>query len=129
MTFLVVPVIALEGPGPVAALKRSGSLFRQKWGQQVTGIVAIGGLVALCTVLPAIALGALGIAAFSGGGAAAGGGVALIVVAAVLLIAGAIVSSALRGIFGVVLFRFTSNGEVVGGFQTADLESAVRMKR
>lgn len=128
-TFLVIPVIALEGSGPVTALKRSAGLFRQKWGQQVTGIVAIGGLVALFTVLPAVALGALGIVALGGGGAAAGGGVALIVIAVVLLIAGAIVSAALRGIFGVVLFRFTSGGEVIGGFEAADLENAVRMKR
>ena len=42
VTFLVVPVIALEGLGPWQALKRSGSLFRQRWGEQITGNLAIG---------------------------------------------------------------------------------------
>ncbi len=32
VTFLVVPVLALEGIGPIAAIKRSGTLVRQRWG-------------------------------------------------------------------------------------------------
>ena len=31
VTFLVVPVLAFEGIGPIAAMKRSASLFRQRW--------------------------------------------------------------------------------------------------
>ena len=53
ITFLAVPVIALEGTGPFGTLKRSASLFRQRWGQQITGNVAIGGAVFLFGVLPA----------------------------------------------------------------------------
>ena len=45
ITFLAVPVIALEGTGPFETLKRSASLFRDRWGQQVTGNLAIGGAV------------------------------------------------------------------------------------
>src|SRR6201989_3028103 len=45
VTFLAVPVIAIEGPGPFATLKRSGVLFKQRWGQQITGNLAIGGIV------------------------------------------------------------------------------------
>ena len=44
---MVVPVLAFEGIGPFAAMKRSASLFRQRWGQQVTGNVIIGGLASL----------------------------------------------------------------------------------
>src|SRR3954451_2169800 len=32
--FLAVPVIALEGTGPIETLKRSAGLFRSRWGQQ-----------------------------------------------------------------------------------------------
>jgi Family of unknown function (DUF6159) len=42
VTFLAVPVIAFEGLGPFAKLKRSASLFRQHWGEQITGNVGIG---------------------------------------------------------------------------------------
>ena len=53
VTFLSVPVIAIEGTGPFATLKRSAALFKQRWGQQITGNLAIGGAVFLLGFLPA----------------------------------------------------------------------------
>jgi len=50
ITFLAVPVITIEGTGPVETFKRSATLFRQRWGQQLTGNVAIGGAVFLLAV-------------------------------------------------------------------------------
>jgi len=47
VTFLAVPVIAIEGTGPFETLKRSASLFKSRWGQQITGNIAIGGAVFL----------------------------------------------------------------------------------
>ncbi len=55
VTFLAVPVIAIEGTGPIETLKRSASLFKSRWGQQVTGNLAIGGAVVLFGMLPAVA--------------------------------------------------------------------------
>jgi len=54
ITFLAAPVIALEGTGPIETLKRSSSLFKSRWGQQVTGNIAIGGAVFLFGILPSI---------------------------------------------------------------------------
>jgi hypothetical protein len=48
---------------------------------------------------------------------------------AVLFAGVAVLSNALRKIFGVALFRFTTSGEAIGGFDTADLEHPVRVKR
>jgi Family of unknown function (DUF6159) len=62
VTFIAVPVIAIEGTGAFATLKRSASLFRERWGQQITGNLAIGGLVSLLGVLPSAILIAIGIA-------------------------------------------------------------------
>ena len=56
VTFLAVPVIAIEGTGPLQTLKRSASMFKQRWGQQITGDVVIGGAVFLLGVLPALIL-------------------------------------------------------------------------
>ena len=53
VTFLAVPVIAIEGTGPIETLKRSASIFSERWGQQITGNIAIGGAVVLLGVLPA----------------------------------------------------------------------------
>src|SRR4051795_5225246 len=62
ITFLAVPVIAIEGTGPFETIKRSASLFRERWGQQITGNIAIGAAVFLLGVLPAIILIAGGLA-------------------------------------------------------------------
>jgi hypothetical protein len=60
VTFLVVPVIALEGLGPWASVKRSGALFRQRWGEQISGNFAIGGIFVLVGLIPAVIIGAIG---------------------------------------------------------------------
>ena len=125
ITFLAVPVIALEGTGPLDTLKRSASLFRDRWGQQVTGNLAIGGAVALLGVLPGVALIAGGIAIWASSGFA---GAILVVIGVVILAVAMVISRALSGIFGVALYRYALEGEAVGGFSADELESAVRTK-
>ena len=53
----------------------------------------------------------------------------LLALGPVLFAGAAVLSNALRQIFGVALFRFTTSGEAIGGFDTADLEHPVRVKR
>jgi len=61
-TFFVVPVIAYENLGPLAAFKRSASLMRQKWGESLGASFSFG-LVQLVLILvlavPCAALAAL----------------------------------------------------------------------
>jgi hypothetical protein len=126
ITFLSVPVIAIEGTGPVGTLKRSSSLFRERWGQQITGNIAIGGAVALFGILPAAALIVIGLVIWPSAGFAGAG---LVVIGALVLCVALVISKALSGIFGVALYRYALDGEVVGGFTQEDLESAVKPKR
>lgn len=125
VTFLAVPVIAIEGTGPFETIKRSASLFRERWGQQITGNIAIGGAVFLLGVLPAIALIVGGIAVWS---SASFLGALLVVIGALVLAIAMLVSRALSGIFGVALYRYALDGETVGGFTSEELESAVKVK-
>jgi hypothetical protein len=126
VTFISVPVIAIEGTGPLDTLKRSASLFRQRWGQQITGNIAIGGAVFLLGVLPALALIVVGFLIWPSTGV---GGGALVVIGALVLCVALLISKALSGIFGVALYRYAIDGQVLGGFTQEDLESAVRQKR
>jgi hypothetical protein len=129
VSLLAIPAIALEDDGPIEAIKRSGSLFKQHWGGRVTGMAAIGFGVFVLVMLPAMALMAVGVLILSDGGSAGiGGGAALLALGAVLFAGAAVLSNALRQIFAVALFRFTTSGEAIGGFDTADLEHAVRVK-
>ena len=72
VTFLAVPVIAIEGTGPLETLKRSSSIFRERWEQQITGNIAIGGAVFLLGMLPGQALIVIGVVIWPSAGAAAG---------------------------------------------------------
>ena len=61
-TFFVVPVIAYENLGPLAAFKRSAALMKEKWGESLGATFSFG-LVQLAAILllavPSFALGYL----------------------------------------------------------------------
>lgn len=125
VTFLAVPVIAIEGTGAFGTLRRSAEMFRQRWGQQITGNIAIGGIVFLAGFLPGAALIAAGVVVWS---SASFAGALLVVIGAMVLAVAALVSKALSGVFGVALYRYALDGQPVGGFSREDMESAVKMK-
>jgi Family of unknown function (DUF6159) len=126
VTFLSVPVIAIEGTGPFETLKRSASLFKERWGQQITGNIAIGGAVFLIGILPALILIVAGFLLWPSTGVAGG---TLIVLGALVMCVALLISKALSGIFGVALYRYALEGQVLGGFTEEDFESAVKRKR
>jgi hypothetical protein len=123
ITFLAVPVIAIEGAGPFQTLKRSAGLFKSRWGQQITGNIAIGGAVFLFGVLPSALLIFAGFLIWA---SASFAGALLLVIGVIGLAISMLVSSALSNIFGVALYRYALDGEAVGGFTPAELESAVK---
>ncbi|MFL5871688.1 MAG: DUF6159 family protein [Solirubrobacterales bacterium] len=130
ITFMAVPVITFEATGPWTTLKRSATLFKDRWAGQVTGNVAIGGIVFLVGVLPAILLIGVGVYAWSSndGGSSLAGGAVIVALGVALLAVSMLVVQALRGVFGVALYRFATSGEVSEGYTEAELESAVRQR-
>lgn len=125
ITFLAVPVIALEGTGPFQTLKRSSGLFKSRWGAQVTGNIAIGGAVFLLGVLPSALLIFAGFLIWA---SASFAGALLLVIGVIGLAISMLVSSALSNIFGVALYRYALDGDAVGGFTAEELNSAVKAK-
>lgn len=128
LTFLVMPVIVLEGAGPVQALKRSAHLFRQRWGEQLSGNIRIGVSVALFGVLPGVVLvlGGGFLAAAGDGAAATGGGISAVVVGAAVLIVALVLLNAIRAVFGVALYRYATTGAGVGPFSADELAGSIR---
>lgn len=126
VTFLAVPVIAIEGTGPLTTLKRSASIFKSKWGQQITGNLAIGAAIFLIGFLPAVILIVAGVLIWS---SASFVGALLVVIGALVLAIAMLISKALNGVFGVALYRYAVDGEAVGGFTQEELESAVKVKK
>ncbi|MBD8899492.1 DUF6159 family protein [Rhodanobacter sp. DHG33] len=126
-TFLVVPVLASEGIGPMDAVKRSAELLKGTWGENLIGNAGLGVVFGLVIFLVVLLFGALmvGAAATQSVVAMALTG-ALAVVAFILL---GLVQSTLQGIYSAALYRYAEAGEVGGGFDQALLESAFRPKR
>ena len=120
-TFLVAPVLVVEGVGPLRAIVRSSTLLRSTWGEQVAGNVGISLVFGLMMVV-AFAAGA---AVFSlvvdiSSYAAA----AVVVLVVVILAALALVSTTLEAIFTASVYRFAATGEGSGMFPTSVIQDA-----
>jgi hypothetical protein len=126
-TFLVIPVLVVEGVGPIEAVKRSTSLLKKTWGEQIVGNAGIGlvfGLIAVAVFMVGAVLVAL---------AAATGVIALIVlavvIAAAVFTAVIAVGAALKGIFTAALYRYAAEGQNDSFFANDLIQSAFAPKR
>ena len=127
VTFFVTPFIMLKGLGAVAAFKASVQMVREKWGTQVTGGVRIG-LRLLIVVLPAIALLVLGFILIANSGATATLGLIAIGISILLFMVTAVLSAALRAIFSVALFHYTTGEGSYGPFTPQELQGVLTTK-
>jgi hypothetical protein len=125
ITFLVVPILVFEGIGPWAAVKRSGSLLRQTWGEQIVGNAGIGIIFALAGVAVAVVGGGLAALLLA---AAFPLGVVVAAVVVVVVVAIALLGTALAGIFTVALYRYATTGQAGAFFPRETLDSAFRPK-
>jgi Family of unknown function (DUF6159) len=128
ISLLALPAIALEGLGPIQAIKRSATLFKEHWVGQVTGMAFIGATVFLFVILPAIVLVVIGALIVSDEGGAGIAGEVLIGLGLVLFAVGTVFGTALRQVFAVVLYRWATSGQAPQGFSEEDLRSAVRTR-
>jgi len=119
ITFFVVPVLLYEPVGVPEAIKRSASIFRQRWGEQFIGTATIG-LAIFLVAIPVVLIG--GAVAY----AVPLVGVPLLVVAIGALMA---VGAACSGVFNAALYRFATTGEASSVFSIEDLNGSFRPKK
>ncbi len=122
-TLFAVPVIAYEGLTPRATLRRSGELFRARWGEQTLGVVGLtfaGGLLAM----PGVVMVVIG-ATSSGSGA-----VFLVAAGGAMLFAVQAYTIALNQVYRVYLYRSVLTGaSIPGPFPAKDLSSPFLPRR
>jgi hypothetical protein len=122
VTFLVLPVIVIEGLGVSDALKKSGEMFRRTWGENLAAQVGFA-LLGFFAVLPGIAL-IVG-AAFVGGGVLIAG----ILIGVLWMIGVAVILSAMSVVFQTALYHFAADGSVpTGYFSNETMASAFTQK-
>jgi hypothetical protein len=119
-TYFVLPVIALENPGTLAALRRSAGLVKKRWGEAVAGVVSLGGAFLLVMIPAAVLVGAgLGLGLTPVGGLLLGAGVALFAAAFAF-------TSTVGHMFQLVLYRYATTGDAAGSFTAEELQGAFR---
>jgi len=109
LTFLVLPIIVIEGSGARAALKKSGSLLRSTWGENLAAQVGMG-LLGFLLILPGGVVIFLGISA--GGNIAA----AALLIGVIWIIVAAASVAALSAIYQTALYHFAVAGSVPSGY-------------
>jgi len=117
-TFLIVPVLVVEDVGPVDALKRSTTLLKRTWGEQIAGNAGIGLVTGLLMVVViAIGGGLIWLAALTSNAV-----VIVIAVIPVLLMVALVmtVTSAMGTVYSAATYRYAVNEPTVG-FGAADL--------
>src|SRR2546421_4433965 len=117
-TVLVIPVLLSESVGILGALKRSATLFKQRWGEEVTGMGGIAGVFAVF-MLPVAIVGGVLIAV------SPAVGIGIIVTAFVLMM---VAAGAVGGIFTAALYRYAVAGEAAGPFTEGDMRNVFPRK-
>jgi hypothetical protein len=123
VTFLVLPIIVIEGIGVRDAISKSGNMFRRTWGENLAAQVGFS-IIGFIAVLPAIAIMALGINAGSGAAVVA------VVLGVFWLITVTVVMSALGVVFQTALYHYAIDGAVPSSYFDGELmRSAFGPKR
>ncbi len=113
-TFLVVPIIAAEGLGPIEAVEKSATLLKKTWGENLIGNAGIALVVS-------VAVGGVFAIGYGGGTLLHELGkdeyaVPLMIVCGLLLIPLLVVGSALSGIYAAAVYYFAVLGKPPEGF-------------
>jgi hypothetical protein len=116
-TIFAVPLLALEGTGPLETAKGSVGLIKGKWGEGITGLVSIAAWSTIAFVPIGIAFGA-GLAV-RGNDPNLGAALIAIAIGGLLLVSA--LALATREIFAVALYRYVNGVPNTGGFAEEDL--------
>ena len=123
VTFLVLPIIVIEDLASGDAVRKSGKLLRNTWGENLTAQAGMG-MIGFLLILPAAALIWAGVA--SGGE----GGVYAVGLGAVWGVAVVVFMAALSGVYQTALYHFAAHGRVPSRyFGRSVMESAFKPKR
>lgn len=118
ISFLVLPILILEGKGPITSLKLSTKMLKNSWGEQLIGHFSFGLLFAVLS----IPIGLIIILAFQYGGtiAIAGLGIGILMMATL-----GVVQWSLQSIFMGAMYLYVREDNVPLTFSLSQISHAV----
>jgi hypothetical protein len=126
VSFFVVPILAVEDIGTLAAVRRSFDLLKKTWGEQLVSNVSLGFLgcgLMLAGTLPGIIIALIGGAISSPLILITGVGALVLGIVIINLLL-----SAATTVLKTVLYHYALTGETGGLFDTADVRTAFTTK-
>lgn len=126
-TYFVVPVLVVEGVGPVTAVKRSVGILRKTWGESLVSNVGLSALTTVATFIASVPLVAgiiLSVLTESFVYGAVG-----LAVTVVLWILVSLISSTLNVILLAAIYRYATTGLIPQHFDGATLRQKFRVER
>lgn len=125
-TLFVVPIIVIDGVGPVETLRRSARVIKERWGEGITGSAVIGAAFVLLTI-PVLILGVIGWTSFAGSHAF---GLLVIGIAVGLFLIVIAAQNAVTQVFHLALYDYATGDTSIGSaFSDEDLQGAMRPKK
>lgn len=125
VTFFVVPLIVIERKGAIESISQSAAMVKKTWGEQAVSGLGYG-LIGFLLCIPAFFLGVLAIILLGTSGVKDAAPYVLVVLGGIMWIVGVgVVMTALKAIFGVVLYLYTKTGKVPEGFSAHNLRNAI----
>ncbi len=121
VTYFVVPILVIEGKGPIEAIKESATTLKRTWGEELVGGISYGGISSLLS-LPAIAIAVFGVGSIVHD--ALLNGLLLIGLALIYVFLLSLTMTTLSSIFHVAVYHFARTGTVPLGFDATLLQSA-----
>jgi hypothetical protein len=126
VTYLAVPVLVIEGVGPIDAVKRSGALLKKTWGEQIVGNFGLGAVFALITIVSILVF--VPVMAAIASTQSVGLILAAIAGFVLLMIGLGLISSALSGIYTAAVYQYAVSGNASDFFDTNLVQNAFRVK-
>jgi len=127
VTYFVVPVVVVDGVGPIEAVKRSSSILRRTWGEAVGGEGGLGA-ISFLLLLPMLLIAAALVVAVGRGVGADAAAVALATIVVPYVLALTVVFTALGTIFRTGTYIYATTGKAPSNMDPALLQAAFRKK-
>ena len=125
-TFLVVPILAAEGIGPVKAIERSTALLRKTWGENLVGNAGITVVMSAISVATAVVGVGGGTLLLRHGHLALGAAMFGAAVTTLLLVM--LVAATLQGIYAAAVYVYAVDGQPPAGFDNDMVRGAFTRK-
>ncbi|MBI1375496.1 MAG: hypothetical protein GC159_22515 [Phycisphaera sp.] len=127
LTYFVVPIIVMDGVGPIEAFKRSTKILKETWGEALVGNFSLGFLSFLVTLPALLLFGAIGVFAATNHNVL---GIAVAVaLAVVVLVVVSAMTSAADVVFKALLYNYATGRSVPEVLDEAALRGAFVPKR